>query len=228
MSMKRIMLVMIILLSFPVLADFENYQTCKINTNCSVNSFVVNNTNPIQFLNASGNCTITLYNSTDYTQKLLNNATMSLITTGFYSYNVSLSQTGLHPAYIQCGGTDIDDTKEVSIIGTISDSWSIGIILTLLGIIGILTYLSLKLENIHYPIKLLMFTITFALLIVTVNVGRLIVEEQSPTSTNIISMLDTVHFALIFIFLFLLAYLIIYYMVELFQAMGKANMGKTK
>jgi len=73
----------------------------------------------------------------------------------------------------------------------------------------------------------LLFLGSLSLTIVATNIGRIIVEENSPTSTGLITLLNTASFVLIILLIVVTAYLIIYYIAELLWGIANTKFGKT-
>src|SRR3989304_3523272 len=107
---------MLVLCSLLVVADWDSYQTCEVNEPCSIIAFSVNTsltvtislitgngdifTRPTQFLNNS-DCFISVFNSSNFSQYLIFNASMDqLNATGYlHNYTVKLNQTGFYPSW---------------------------------------------------------------------------------------------------------------------------------
>ena len=79
--------------------------------------------------------------------------------------------------------------------------WGTAVVLAMLIVIGLLSYYSIKLVQLNKYLRLLLFLAAFLLLIVTVNVATNITEYESASSTDVISLLDTTHMVLIWLFI---------------------------
>jgi len=147
-----------------------------------------------------------------------------------HNYTILFNDSGHYPSILTCNGTDVDDIKDFSFEvsgSTNSDSdWSMAVLLAFLGVIGMLAYysqkfgkqteeLSFAVSSLNSAIRVLFFLGSLLLLIVTVNVARLVVEQVSPSSTNVITLLDVTHITLIFVFSILMTYLVLKYIFTL-------------
>lgn len=233
--------VFIVGLSPYVQAAFDSYKTCEVGTSCDFVIYTINMSNVSRFVNTTI-CNISIFSPTDYSVRLVNNATMLQpnATFGLFNYSQTFTTTGHYPAYIGCLGVDTailssgHSQFQLSLVGlTVLDSggdlvdvsvdvvntttnlnntglfltvsgvgsWGTAVILALLITIGILSYYSIKLVQLNKYLRLLLFFTAFFLLIITVNVATSITEIQSASSTDVISLLDTTHMTLIWIFI---------------------------
>jgi len=248
---KFLLLFFLVLVSLPiVLADWNTQFTCDSGENCTISVFVVLE-NEVHNLTNSSYCYLHVFapNGTE----VLAGGMMSqpVGVTGLYYYIVNYADVGHYPAYVVCdndgflnntvsimsSGNSKDatfsdealgDTKEVSfeIVDDTSD-WSLAALLPILAVIGVFAYFSIRMQQLHYFIKVLLFLGSLSLTIVATNIGRIIVEENSPTSTGLITLLNTASFVLIILLIVITAYLIIYYIAELLWGIANTKMGKT-
>jgi hypothetical protein len=219
-----------------VVASWDSHRTCELQNNCEITIFTVNTSNVTQLLNVSS-CYITVWNDDDYSTYLFVNQTMDKmnISQGLHNYTINFSDVGHYPAWIYCNGTNVDDSIDLSfevinqtaILNTTglftssSDAWGTAVILALLITIAILSYYSIKLVQLNKYLRLLLFFAAFFLLIITVNVATSITEIQSSTSTDVITLLDTTHMTLIYIFVAVFGVLFIMFLFGLIDNIRK-------
>lgn len=212
--MNKSWLLFLLLVIPVVFASWDSHKTCELRNNCEITIFTVNTSNVTQLLNVSS-CYITVWNDDDYSTYLFVNQTMDKmnISQGLHNYTINFTDIGHYPAWIYCNGTNVDDSIDMSFevinttailnstnLFTSNDSWGTAVILALLITIAILSYYSIKLVQLNKYIRLLLFFAAFFLLIITINVATSITEIQSSTSTDVITLLDTTHMTLIWIF----------------------------
>lgn len=217
-----------------VSADWNSHVTCPVSGNCSIVIFTVNSSNPNQNLNGSqSDCFVSVYNDDDYSNYLIFNSSMlePNASDNLHNFTILFNDSGHYPSIIRCNGTDVDDIKdfsfEVSNAGGGTDSdWSMAVLLAFLGVIGMLGYysqkfgkqteeLSFAVSSLNSAIRVLFFLGSLLLLLVTVNVARLVVEQVSPSSTSVITLLDVTYITLMFVFSILMTYLVIKYIFTL-------------
>jgi hypothetical protein len=227
----------ILLLVVPlVFASWDSLKTCELQQNCEITVFTVNTSNVTQLLNVSS-CYITVWNDDDYSTYLFVNQSMDRmnISQGLHNYTINFSDTGHYPAWVYCNGTNVDDSIDLSfevvnqttilnstgLFTSSSDAWGTAVILALLITIAILSYYSIKLVQLNKYLRLLLFFAAFFLLIITVNVATSITEIQSSTSTDVITLLDTTHMTLIYIFVAVFGVLFIMFLFGLIDNIRK-------
>lgn len=213
--MKNAWLFSLLLLLPLVQASWDSHRTCELNNNCEITIFTVNTSNVTQLLNVSS-CYITVWNQSDYSTYLFVNQTMDKmnISQGLHNYTINFSNVGHYPTWIYCNGTNVDDSIDLTfeVVNTTSilnmtglfassSSWPTAVILAMLIVIGLLSYYSIKLVQLNKYLRLLLFLAAFLILIVTVNVATNITEYESASSTDVISLLDTTHMVLIWLFI---------------------------
>ena len=213
--MNKSWLILFLLIVPIVFASWDSHKTCELNNNCEITVFTVNTSNVTQLLNVSS-CFITVWNDDDYSTYLFVNQTMDKmnISQGLHNYTIKFSDMGHYPAWIYCNGTNVDDSIDVSFevvnttsilnstgLFTSSSGWGTAVILALLITIAILSYYSIKLVQLNKYLRLLLFLAAFLLLIITINVATSITEIQSSSSTDVITLLDTTHMVLIWMFI---------------------------
>ena len=252
MGMKNWLFFLVLLVSLPIaLADWDEQFVCGPDENCTISVFVVLE-NDVHNLTNTSYCYLHVYHPNG--TELLSGGmmTQNMATTGLYYYNISYPDLGHYPAYVVCDNdvfhnntavsimssgnskdaTWVDeasgDTRDVSFeIVQDTGSWSLAVLLPILAIIGVLAYLSIRMRQLHYFIKVLLFLGSLSLTIVATNIGRIIVEESSPASTGLITLLNTASFVLIILLIVVTAYLIIYYIAELLWGIANTKFGKT-
>jgi len=233
-------LALLVLLAPLVFASWDSFVSCRLNQTCEVGVFTVNTSAPLQLLNIS-DCFITIWNDDDYSTYLVYNASMDQMNAsqGFHNYTISFSDTGHYPALVQCNGTDVTDSKDLSfeiinqtaifnstgLFGGSSplSNWGTAVIIAMLTIVGVLSYYAIKLTSLNKWLRLFLFLGSFLMLILTVNVARLIVEEISSTSTDVISLLDTSHLSLIFMFTFIFGILLVMFVFGMLDNVRKGK-----
>lgn len=219
----------LLLLFVPITTALQiDLQTCIADQNCTINAWVVNSSNASQTL-AGVSCNATVYDkdfNTTYTSVILDDNN-----NGFYSSNISLNATGLYPTFIYCTHNLSNSTntslqvlngylhsKEFNVnvlpSGT-GEDWQLAILLSLFVTSIMFFYYSLKLENSHTPIKLLLFFTGFGILISAVNVSRIFVE-QSSTISSLVPLLEITYYILLWTFIITLAYFILLFLYKLF------------
>lgn len=234
-----------------VFGDWDSQVTCAVGGNCSIAIFTVNSSNPIQELNGSqSDCWVFVYNDDDYSRVLIYNASMNEpnASDNLHNYTISFNDSGHYPSILTCNGTDVDDIKDFSF--EVSDSaggstqdigWPIALLLAFVGVISLLVYYSIQfgkanqelsffVQNFNSAIRILFFFAAFLILIVGVNVSRLVVEELSPASTDVVRLLDATHIGLIYIFLVVFMYLSAFYIIDLIKniKLRKSKDGRTR
>lgn len=250
--MKKFLLFFLVLVSLPIVfADWDSQFVCSPDENCTISVFIVLE-NDVHNLSNTSYCYLNVFYPN--TSQALSNGmmTQNTVTTGLYYYNVSYDQLGHYPAYVTCtrdeahnntaisimssgnskDATSADeasgDTKDVS-FEVVSDGggWMLAVLLPILAVIGVFAYFSIRMQQLHYFIKVLLFLGSLSLTIVATNIGRIMVEENSPSSTGLVTLLNVASFVLIILLIVITAYLIIYYIAELLWGIANTKIGKT-
>jgi len=220
--MKQLFLFFFVLL---VLCSVSVLGSCVVGEDCVINVWTTNVSNSSQLLNASS-CNVTIMNESF--SVLVNGVGMNHPVLGLYNYVFASNVSGFYPSYVVCSGVDVSLLEDKSfVVEDDTGFWMLAVLLPILCVIGVFAYFSIRMDKIHYFIKVLLFLASISLSIVSVNIGRLLVEEYSSASAGIISLLNTASFVLIIFLIVVTAYLIIYYIAELLWGIAKTNFGKT-
>jgi sensor histidine kinase YesM len=214
-----------LLFLFLVLCSVSVLGSCVVGEDCVISVWTTNVSNTTQLLNATS-CNVTILNESF--SVLVNGVGMNHPVLGLYNYSFVSNVSGHFFSYVTCSGVDVSLFEDESfIVEQNSGYWMLAILLPILGVIGVFAYFSIRMDKIHYFIKVLLFLASISLSIVSVNIGRLLVEEYSSASTDLISLLNVASFVLIIFLIVVTAYLIIYYIAELLWGIAKSNFGKT-
>lgn len=236
--MKKLLWLLVLFLFLPVaLADWSSHRVCDSGENCTITVFVVQDADVTVL--ADANCTIDVYNST----RALNvtGAGMTRDGLGLYSYVVNYDVVGHYPAYVECHNSTADikimssgkhvaddkgDTVDVSFDVVVNDGWMLAVLLPILAVVFVFAYFSIRMDQLHYFIKVLLFLGSLALTIVAVNVGRIFVEMNNG-GQGLLTLLNTANFVLIILLIVITATLIIYFIAELLWGIAQTKFGKT-
>ena len=97
-------------------------------------------------------------------------------------------------------------------------AWQTAIALILIGMIGLFAYLYFRLDNEHHPIKLLFFVISLWFGLLAIHYGMTLLELNS-TYTALENILQVAYSSLMWINIFIMAYVVIYYLIKVIQFM---------
>lgn len=92
-------------------------------------------------------------------------------------------------------------------------SWEIATVITLVGIVGFVSFFAKNIDQNHWYIKILLFLVGFFFCIVTVSLGRIIASENGA-SDSVLKIVDTAYSSLVWLTMFVVFYVLIYFIIK--------------
>jgi hypothetical protein len=109
---------LLIVLATTVLADWQDQERCQVRTACNIQRLLINDSG----LNITGaSCNMTIRNTTTL---LVNEASMTELSGGFYNYTFTPNSTGFYPAVMKCSYAGDLAISDVSFTAAKKEVWS--------------------------------------------------------------------------------------------------------